>query len=82
MTFDELPEEQKEGFLKAEKRGRITGAIIEYFLCGSIATAFFKHDHPIIAVFVLLCLLCHRILTHSQKPEDFLNQFEFFTKEQ
>ena len=81
MKFDELPKEQKEGFLKAEKNGRVTGAIIEYILCGFVAAAFFKHDHPVIAVFVLFCLLCHRLFTYSQKPEDFLKQFEFFPKE-
>ena len=75
MTFDELPEDQKEYFLKAEKQGFTLGKILVYLIGLAIAVPLFIFKHPIIACFVIVIAI---LAPHSREAKkSILDDIEF-----
>ena len=70
MTFDELSEEQKEDFLKAEKQGFTLGKILVYLIGLAIAVPLFIFKHPIIACFVIVIAILAPV--HERQRNQFL----------
>jgi hypothetical protein len=78
MTFDELPEEQKESLLKAEKQGFTLGKILVYLIALAIAIPLFIFKHP---VFACLTIAVAILAPHSaESKKSILDDMEFTTK--
>ena len=79
MTFDELPEEQKEYFRKAEKQGIQLGKILSYLIGLAIAIPLFIFKHPIIACFVIVAAI---LAPHSEEAKkSILGDMEFYPQD-
>lgn len=78
MTFEELPEEQKESLLKAEKQGFTLGKILVYLIGLAIAVPLFIFNHP---VFACLMIVAAILAPHSDEAKkSILDDMEFTTK--
>ena len=78
MTFNELPEEQKESLLKAEKQGFTLGRILVYLIALAIAIPLFIFNHP---VFACLTIAVAILAPHSaESKKSILDDMEFSVK--
>jgi len=78
MTFNELPEEQKESLLKAEKQGFTLGKILVYLIALAIAIPLFIFKHP---VFACLTIAVAILAPHSaESKKSILDDMEFSVK--